>query len=64
MLWVLEAVISHLVSQVGQGLKLATDISNAHIAVLGLSAESGAMCKATIHSTSKEVGRALVVMGK
>jgi cell division ATPase FtsA len=63
-LWVPDSLVSHLVSQVGCSLKLVTTISKAHIAVLGLSTESGAMCKATIRSTSEEVGMALVVMGK
>jgi hypothetical protein len=63
-LWVPESVIGHLIGQVGRGLKLATTISKAHIAVSGPLNESGAARKATIHGTSEEVGMALVVMGK
>jgi hypothetical protein len=59
-----DSLVSHLVSQVGRGLKLATDISKACIVVSGPSTEPGAMHKATIHGTSEEVGMALVVMGK
>jgi hypothetical protein len=63
-LWIPEAVVGHLIGRVGRGLKLATDISKAHIAVSGPSTEPGAARKATIHGTSEEVGMALVVMGK
>jgi hypothetical protein len=63
-LWIPEVVVGHLIGRVGRGLKLATDISKAHIAVLGPSTEPGAARKATIHRTNEEVGRALVVMGK
>jgi hypothetical protein len=63
-LWVPNYVAGHLISQVGRGLKLATNISKARIAVSGLLTEPGAAHKATIHGTREEVGRALVVMGK
>jgi cell division ATPase FtsA len=53
-----------VIGQIGLGLKLATTISKAHIAVSGLSTELCAMHEVTIHSTSEEVGMALVVMGK
>jgi hypothetical protein len=59
-LWVPDS----LVGQIGRGLKLATTISKARIAVSGPSTEPGAARKATIHGTSEEVGMALVVMGK
>jgi hypothetical protein len=39
-------------------------ILKARIAVLRLSTELGAACKAMIHGTSKEIGMTLVVMGK
>jgi hypothetical protein len=51
---VLEAVISHLIRQVGHGLKLATTISKAHIVVSGPLTKLGATCKVTIHGTSEE----------
>jgi hypothetical protein len=63
-LWVPDSFVGHLIGQVSCGLKLVATISKAHIAVLGPLTESGAACKATIHSTSKEIGMALVVMGK
>jgi hypothetical protein len=63
-LWVPDSLVGHLVSQVGRGLKLAATISKARIAVSGPSTEPGTARKATIHGTSKEVGMALVVMGK
>jgi hypothetical protein len=63
-LWVPDSVTSHLIGQVGHGLKLAATISKAHIAVSGPSTEPGATRKATIHGTSEEVGMVLVVMGK
>jgi hypothetical protein len=56
--------VGYLIGRVGRGLKLATTISKAHITVSGLLTKPGAMCKATIHDTSEEVGMALVVMGK
>jgi hypothetical protein len=43
---------------------LAATILKAHIVVVGPSIELGTTHKATIHSTSEEVGMALVVMGK
>jgi hypothetical protein len=64
MLWLPESVIGHLIGQVSSSLKLATTILKACIAVSGLLTELGTMCKAMIHGTSKEVGMALVVMGK
>jgi cell division ATPase FtsA len=64
MLWIPEAVVGHLIGRVGCSLKLAATISKAHIAVAGLSTEPGAARKAMIHGTTKEVGMALVVMGK
>jgi hypothetical protein len=63
-LWVPDSVAGYLIGQVGRGLKLAATISKARIAVPGLSTESGATRKATIHGTSEEMGMALVVMGK
>jgi hypothetical protein len=56
--------MGHLIGRVGHGLKLATNISKARIVVLGPLTEPGATRKATIHGTNKEVGMALVVMGK
>jgi hypothetical protein len=63
-LWVPDSITGHLIGQVSRSLELATDISKAHIAVLGPSTKPGATRKATIHGTSEEVGRVLVVMGK
>jgi hypothetical protein len=63
-LWVPDSIAGHLIGQVGRGLKLATDISKARIAVSGPSTELGAARKVTIHGTSEEVGRALVVIGR
>jgi hypothetical protein len=60
MLWVPEAIVS----QVSCDLKLATTILKTYIVVSGLLTKSGTMHKVTIHSTSKEVGMALVVIGK
>jgi hypothetical protein len=48
----------------GHSLKLAKNVYKACIMVLGPLTESGATHKAMIHGTSKEVGMALVVMGK
>jgi hypothetical protein len=55
-LWVLDFIAGHLIGQGGRGLKLATDIFKACIAILGLSTELGTAHKATIHGTSEEVG--------
>jgi hypothetical protein len=63
-LWVPDSAAGHLIGQAGCGLKLVDTISKARIAVSGPSAEPGTVRKATIHSTSEEVGMALVVMGK
>jgi hypothetical protein len=63
-LWVPDSAAGHLIGQAGCGLKLAATIWKARIAVSGPLTEPGATCKATIHSTSEEVGMALVVMGK
>jgi hypothetical protein len=63
-LWVPDSIAGHLIGQAGCRLKLAATISKARIAVSGPSTELGAARKVTIHSTSEEVGMALVVMGK
>jgi hypothetical protein len=63
-LWVSDSFTGHLIDQVSRSLKLATDISKACIAVLRPSTEPGTARKVMIHSTSEEVGMALVVMGK
>jgi hypothetical protein len=60
-LWVPDSITGHLISHVGCNLKLATDISKAHITVSKWTVELGALRKATIHGTSEEVRRALVV---
>jgi hypothetical protein len=63
-LWVPDSAVGHLIGQAGRGLKLAATISKARIVVSGPLTEPGAVCKATIHGTSEEVGMALVVRGK
>jgi hypothetical protein len=63
-MWIPNVVISHLIGQVGQDLKLAITISKACVSISGPSAESNTTHKATIHGTSEEIGMTLVVMGK